>query len=298
MNEEREATIRVGPAGWAYEDWSGRVYPEGMPRSQHALSLLCELFDTVEINVSFYRPLTSSHAAAWIGKTKSNPGFVFTAKIWERFTHHRENWPEAASIRQCLEGLAPLRDAGKLGALLAQFPWSFRRNPENRSWLLRMADAFEGFPLAVEVRHISWDCPEFYAGLRERGIAFCNIDQPLLRDSIAPSRQVTAPMGYIRLHGRNTANWFKEGAGRDARYNYLYSEEELAPWIEAVKKMKRQVNDLFIITNNHYRGQAVVNALEIQAALGQLKGVLPIQLAKAYPRLKKYADCGEAPALF
>lgn len=286
MNETQEGTVRVGPAGWAYEDWNGKVYPEGMPRNQHALSFLCKLFDVVEINVSFYRPLIPAHTAVWIQKVEANPNFLFTAKIWEKFTHHRDAWPEDDLIRRCLDGLAPLREAGKLGALLAQFPWSFRRNPKNRSCLLRLADTFEGFPLAVEVRHASWDCPEFYAGLQERGIAFCNIDQPLLQDSIAPSDHTTSKVGYVRLHGRNKAHWFKEGAGRDARYNYLYSEEELAPWIEAVNRMKPRVNDLFIITNNHYRGQAVVNAIEIQSALGCSKDPPPSHLIKAYPHLK------------
>ena len=296
MTSPCNAIIRVGPAGWAYDDWEGIVYPPGRPRSLHPLSLLSTCFDTVEINVTFYRPPNPRHCAAWAEKVTDRPDFSFAVKVWDRFTHHRDTWPAPQEIEGYLAGLRPLMEASRLGVLLIQFPWSFRRTPENRSWLLRVADALEGYPLAVEVRHASWDCEEFYAGLKNRGMAFCNIDQPQLRDSMPPTGRVTAPIGYVRLHGRNTENWFREGAGRNARYDYLYSDEELKPWIDKVNQMKRKVNDLFIVTNNHYHGQAVVNALEIQAALGMLKYGLSEHLIAAYPRLKRILR-GDGPLL-
>jgi uncharacterized protein YecE (DUF72 family) len=287
MDDRFEGEIRVGPAGWSYEDWKGIVYPPDMPRSLHPLKFLCGFFDLIEVNSTFYRPANPVHTEGWLRQVRDNPRFTFAVKLWQRFTHQRDAWPGPSEIMAFRYGVAPLADAGKLGALLVQFPWSFRRTPENRTWLARVLDTFSAYPLAVELRHSSWERDEVYAGLEKRGAALCNIDQPLFDDSIAPGDRVTAPFGYVRFHGRNYENWFREDAGRDARYNYLYSEEELQPWIERIKAMKKRVNDLFIVTNNHYRGQAVVNALEIQAALGRGAAVtLPAHLIQEYPRLK------------
>ncbi len=289
MSSTPEATIRVGPAGWSYEDWKGIVYPKAMPRAVHPLSVLLPLFDTVEVNSTFYHPPNPRHCEAWVARVAAKPGFRFTVKLWERFTHQRDTWPTPRDLQAFREGIAPLQEARCLGALLLQFPWRFKRTPENRRWQARLIDTFAGYPLALEVRHASWNVPEVYAGLRERQVAFCNIDQPLFDHSIGPDEQVTSSVGYVRLHGRNHDDWFRENAGRNDRYNYLYSEDELKPWIEKIRRMKKQVNDLFVITNNHYRGQAVVNAIEIQAAIGAARYPLPRHLTEAYPRLCKHA---------
>ncbi|NLV41946.1 MAG: DUF72 domain-containing protein [Candidatus Hydrogenedentes bacterium] len=279
------ARIRVGPAGWAYDDWRGIVYPEDMPRTRPPLSLLSEWFDTVEINVTFYRLMDPHQTRRWPELVAANPRFAFCAKLWRGFTHDPEfdAFPEAAA--RFLEGLRPLRDAGRLGMLLAQFPWSFRRTEENRVRLARLADAFEGLPLAVEVRHDSWDRAAFYTGLEARGVTLCAVDQPPLRGCLLPSDRVTARAGYIRLHGRNAEHWFRQTSDRDDRYNYLYAGGELAEWVTRARSMAKKVNDLFIVTNNHYRGQAVVNALELQHALDTLHVDPPPWLVRHYPRL-------------
>lgn len=279
--------LRIGPAGWSYDDWKGIVYPPAMPRSRHPLELLSEWFDTVEINSSFYRPANPKHAQTWVRKVERNTGFRFTAKLWERFTHHRESWPPPADAQLVRDGFAPLFDAGRLGAVLLQFPWSFKRTPENRQWLARVIDSFSEYPLVLEVRHASWDVPEVYEGLHERGVAFCNIDQPLFNNSIAPSQTVTAPVGYVRLHGRNYNDWFREEAGRDDRYDYLYSEEELKPWMDKIDTIRAAAAEVYAITNNHFRGQAVVNALEMERAAGVKSVAIPRRLLEAYPRLEK-----------
>ena len=279
-------SIRVGPAGWSYEDWKGIFYPPSMPKSLHPLTFLASFFDTVEINTTFYHPPTPAACAAWARHVSDNEHFRFTAKLWERFTHHRETPFTQADIDRVKKGLYPLVESGRFGALLIQFPWSFKRTPENRTWLAHVTDAFTGYPLVLEVRHASWNTPEVFASLTERNITFCNIDQPLFRDSIAPSHTVTAPVGYVRLHGRNHEDWFREEAGRDDRYNYLYSASELKPWVEKISTIAHHVNEIFVITNNHYRGQAVVNALELEQALGKTNFVLPQHLIDEYPRLK------------
>jgi len=286
METQPDRQPLVGIAGWSYEDWKGIVYPPRMPRSLHPLRFLSPYFDTVEVNSSFYHPPNPRHCAAWVEQVAEHPRFRFAVKLWQRFTHERGAWPGPGEVRQFTTGIAPLVEAGRLGAVLVQFPWSFKRTRENRLWLARLIDTFADYPLSLEIRHASWDLPEVHAGLAERGVAFCNIDQPLFHNSLKPGEVVTAPTGYIRLHGRNHDDWFRKDAHRNDRYDYLYSEEELRPWVEKINRMKRHVNDLFIITNNHYRGQAVVNALEIQAALGRSFSTLPEHLLAAYPRLK------------
>jgi uncharacterized protein YecE (DUF72 family) len=257
-----------------------------MARDLHPLTYISEFFDTVEVNTTFYRPPDPRYGMSWVAKVAHNPRFKFTLKLWQRFTHERDAWPTADEVRAVTEGIQPLADAGKLGAMLVQFPWSFKRTPENRQWLARVLDTFGAYPLALEIRHASWDVPEVYDSLAERHIAFCNIDQPQFHDSIAPSTQVTARVGYVRLHGRNYKDWFRDEAGRDERYDYLYSAEELKPWVAKIERMRQQAEEVYAITNNHYRGQAVVNAFEIQAELGQDKPSPPSHLVEAYPQLR------------
>jgi uncharacterized protein YecE (DUF72 family) len=287
MGAMEECAVHTGPAGWSYQDWKGRVYPEDLPAKTHALSFLCRRFDAIEINASFYRPPDPRHCARWIEETAANPRFVFSAKLWQRFTHDRSrDWGEK-EVNLFRASLAPLYEAGRLRAVLLQFPWRFRRSRENRVYLARLADAFAFWPLAVELRHKTWDTEEVYEGLRERGIAFCNIDQPVIGDSIAPSETITAPLAYARFHGRNYRDWFREDAGRDNRYNYLYSEEELKPWIGRLRRMKKQSREMLIITNNHYRGQAVLNALEIQQAVNSGEDRFSEARQQCYARMKK-----------
>ncbi|MBI2422124.1 MAG: DUF72 domain-containing protein [Candidatus Hydrogenedentes bacterium] len=292
-----DALLRVGPAGWAYEDWKGIVYPPSMPRALHPLTFLARYFDTVEVNSSFYRPPNPKHCESWIQKVTANPRFRFTAKLWERFTHHRADWPTTQEIRLYKEGIWPLREADLLGGVLVQFPWSFKRTPENRQWLERIIDTFGEFPLVLEVRHTSWLHDTFYEGLRARKVALCALDQPLFKDSIEPGEIVTAPTGYVRFHGRNYENWFREDAVQNDRYNYLYSDEELKPWLERIKAMRKKTKDLYVVTNNHFTGKAVVNALEIQAALGGAHHTLPNTLLAHYPRLERIHQPAEETLL-
>ena len=281
---KEEVSIRVGCAGWAYDDWRGIVYPDGM--AEHPLQWMSRSFDTVEINSSFYRPPSSRNTAKWCQLVDSNPSFRFTLKLWRGFTHDRGQWPSQTETRAFVEAVQPLFDAGRLGAVLAQFPWSFRRNPENRRRLARILDVFPTWPWAIELRHASWNRPEVQQQFSQRGLAFCAIDQPVFRDSIEPADTVTGRRAYIRLHGRNKQNWFRQDAGRNDRYDYLYSEDEIRSWLVRIERMRNNADEIFIITNNHYRGQAVVNAFEFQHGLGRRDYKLPAHLIEHYPRLK------------
>lgn len=283
-------TVRIGPAGWSYEDWKGIVYPPRMPRSLHPVSYLAGYFDTIEVNSTFYHPPVARNCASWVEKASCNPKFRFTAKLWERFTHKRDAWPGTAEVDLVKEGFRPMVEAEKLTCLLVQFPWSFRRTEENREWLALIAETFTETKLAVELRHTSWELEEVCEAFRDRDIAFCNIDQPLYDDCIAPCARVTSSIGYIRLHGRNYQNWFRDKAQTWERYDYLYPPDELQPWVERAMEMTKEVAELIVVTNNHYRGQAVVNAIEMAAALGEQKDTpLPQTLIDAYPRLERLA---------
>ena len=143
----------IGPAGWDYPDWQGVVYPPGL-KGTDRLTFLATLFTAVEINVTFYRPIPADYARRWLAAVADFPDFRFTAKVWQVFTHDRR-LPEA-ELAQFQAGLAPLLTAGKLGVLLAQFPYSFHNTEENRAYLVQLKAALPNFPLAVEVRHRSW----------------------------------------------------------------------------------------------------------------------------------------------
>jgi uncharacterized protein YecE (DUF72 family) len=278
--------IRVGPAGWSYEDWEGIVYPPKKGSKFDPLAYLADFFDTIELNNTFYRPPSPQMGKSWARRVESNPKFQFTAKLYRNFTHEREALTEADQ-NSFKSGLQPLIESGRLGALLLQFPYSFHNNEENRTYLKELADKFKEYPLVLEVRHASWDRSSVYEFLRENQIGFCNIDQPQVSYSIGATKKVTSSIGYLRLHGRNVKEWFREGAGRDARYDYLYNEFELFELTERVRQIAQQAEETFVITNNHYRGQAICNALEIKAKLGEKNLKIPEVLLPHYPQLQE-----------
>jgi uncharacterized protein YecE (DUF72 family) len=297
-NESAPGEIRVGPAGWSYDDWAGIVYPARRPRDFHEASYLADYFDTIELNVTFYRPVPAMTAWQWLERVAANPRFVFTAKLWQEFTH--EGNLSDASEKEFRPGVEMLREAGKLDALLAQFPWSFKNTAENRRYLRKLVKRFRDFPLVVEVRHASWNKPDFYEWLAEHGVGFCNIDQPVIGRSLAPSQRATAPVGYVRLHGRNYDEWFREhDDGGAERYNYLYTPDELEPWAKRIEKVAETAQSTFVITNNHFHGKAVTNALQLRHRLTGRKVKVPPPLLDRYPELEPIAEPGgTTPSLF
>ena len=301
--------VRVGPAGCSYSVWTGFVYPSPRPKGFHEATYLARYFDTIEINTSFYQPLTADLAAQWIERVSENPRFVFTAKLWRKITHELSAaissgpLPQITAEDECAirAGFDVLRQAEKLGAVLLQFPFSFHQSAETFAYLESLVRKFADYPLAVEVRHASWSHPDVFAFLRENNVAFCNIDQPIIGRSLAPSDETTSPMGYIRLHGRRYDTWFTDDpeVPMHERYNYLYSAEELMPWAERIRSVAERTRNTFVITNNHYLGKAVVNALELISMLGARKVTVPDPLRLHYPELESIAsNPPEAPTLF
>jgi uncharacterized protein YecE (DUF72 family) len=290
--------IRFGPAGWSYPDWQGVVYPDRPPKGFDPLNYLARYFDTIEVNSTFYRAPRPEVTRRWVRRVAERPDFRFTAKLWQRFTHQREEAPTADEVDVVRAGLDPLAERNRLGAVLIQFPWSFKANQRSLEWLDDVASAFSDYPLVVEVRHASWNRPEFYRWLGERGLGFVNIDQPVFSRSLAPTAEASGRVGYVRLHGRNYEDWFREGAGRDARYDYLYDRQELEPWVARIRELAESgtVEDVYVVTNNHYRGQAVANALMLAAmSRGRLQKA-PEPVIEAFPEaLAGLADADRGP---
>jgi uncharacterized protein YecE (DUF72 family) len=274
--------LRIGVAGFDYRDWIGYVYPNPLPKPFDRLAYLARYVDVVEINSSFYGPPKPSSTARWLRSVAGYPAFRFTAKLWRRFTHERDSAWTAADLDLVRAGLSPLAEGGKLGCLLAQFPWSFKREPASEEWLGDLVRAFAEFRLVVEVRHSSWNQPEFYRWLAGTGTGIVNIDQPLFAKSIGPAARATAAVGYVRLHGRNYANWFRAAAEPHERYNYLYTQEELAAWAERIQSLDRQVRELYVVTNNHHQGKELVGAAMLRTMITGRPATVPPPLEAAY----------------
>ena len=161
--------------------------------------------------------------------------------------------------------------------------------PENRDYLTRLRVHFAEFPLVVEVRHGSWADPGILDLLQQLDVGLCNIDQPLFRKSITPSAITTSPLGYIRLHGRNYDSWWRESKYYGERYDYLYSVDELVPWLDRIKTVEHSAKDTYVVTNNHYIGKGIVNAFEISSILKDEPLPMPPELVERYPELEPFA---------
>jgi uncharacterized protein YecE (DUF72 family) len=281
------ARILIGTAGWSYEDWEGIVYPSPRGRGFHPLEYLAGFIDCVEINSTFYRPAAASMAASWVRRVAAYPAFRFAVKLHQSFTHERPPLTETAA-EAFKRGLDPIAEAGRLAALLLQFPWSFAFGAAALDYLESLLQAFAEYPLAVEVRQAAWNDPRFFDLLRDRQAAFVNLDQPRIGRSLEPTAVVTQPLfSYVRLHGRNAKDWFRPGAGRDARYDYLYAKDELAEWVGRIKNLAAASESVYVITNNHYRGQALANALQIKNLTSGRKLDVPEGLLRQYPVLEE-----------
>ena len=295
--------IRIGTAGWSYKDWDGILYPPEVTRKKiHPIEFLARFFDVIEINTSFYGHIRPELGRLWSRKAAAvNSNFLFTAKLHRSFTHSPRAVMEptsAASIRPneqderlAREGLDSLAAEGKLGALLIQFPVSFKNTSLNREYLEQLLRQFIEYARVVEVRHESWNNPETLADFMRHNIGFCNIDQPLLGRSLAPTEHVTSEVGYVRLHGRNYENWFDGGSesdksNRDDRYNYLYKPAELEKWKEKIESIAQRAESTYVIANNHFQAKAAVNALELRHLLDGKKVRAPETLVRHYPELR------------
>jgi uncharacterized protein YecE (DUF72 family) len=288
LNTDASA-IKIGVAGWSYADWNGVVYSPREARGPGALAVIARLFDCVEINSSFYRYPASSSAEKWLRTVESHPEFCFTAKVTRTLTHEARVDQETirAGARQLVDGLRPLIDSGRLETLLAQFPPFFRDGPAARARIEAIVEALRPIPTSVEIRHASFLSTSFLQFLERLDASFVNVDLPPGRDPFPTTAINTASIAYVRLHGRNSEAWFDRDAGRDAKYNYYYSREELEPWATRIREIAARTHRLYVITNNHFQGQAPANALDLMKLLDRELPPVPPGLLALYPGLRR-----------
>jgi uncharacterized protein YecE (DUF72 family) len=282
-------SLFVGVTGWSYPDWNNLVYPARRSKDFSELAFIGKIFNVTEISTTYYHPQSTGASKEWLKQAVSNPRFRFTAKLWQKFMLEKVREGGAGYSQPDIEitqrGMRPLLEAGRLGALLVQFPQSFHYHEINRDRVSRLLDAFQEYPLVVETRHDSWNHPEALAMLRQRGVGFANIDQPQLGRALGFTEIVSGRIAYFRFHGRNQAQWLNKDAGVDQRYDYLYSAAELNAFAAAIQTALRQTESTYVIFNNHPRGQAVVNALQLQYVLAGVKVQVPEKLLLAHPGL-------------
>jgi uncharacterized protein YecE (DUF72 family) len=317
--------LRIGTSGWNYPSgrgtWNGVFYPSARGRSRDfdELSFYAEHFNTVEINSTFYGQPRARIARAWAERTPR--GFEFSVKLYQKFTHpalygkrvaqalpddaaqadalRAIAQPNAADLDEFRRGIDPLAAGGKLGALLAQFPASFKDGEASRESLAGLLKSLDGYRVAVELRHRSWSdrIDETLSLLNEFGAAWVQIDEPKFRFSI---RQNSLPnvkgFYYMRLHGRNAAKWWRHDTSED-RYDYLYSADELKEFSDTVEAVRHLVKKTYLYTNNHFSAKSVANAVMIKKQLGEpVEGEYSAEFIARYPELADIVTPSRASA--
>ena len=308
------SNLRIGTSGWNYPSgrgsWKGIFYPPASKgrRTRGAakpkfdeLAYYAEHFDTVEINTTFYGQPRAAVAETWVDRTPA--GFEFSLKLYRGLTHaDTSSVPplDLDAIDEYRRGIEPLAAAGKIGALLAQFPPSFKQTAESQGYLDALLKRFHDYPVAVELRHRSWS-DNFHSTLsllNSHNAALTQIDEPKFKVSIRQNQlpNITG-FYYMRLHGRNAAQWWKHDKSED-RYNYLYSADELKSFSETAGAARRLVKKFYLYFNNHFASKAVVNAVMIKKQLGEpVAGVYPREFVERYPETASIVSIEPMPQL-
>jgi len=304
--------LRIGTSGWNYPSgrgtWNGIFYPPSRGRSKgfDELAFYAEHFNTVEVNSTFYGQPRAEVCRGWAQRTPA--GFEFSIKLYQKFTHpkmFKEAFvrgipsgeggqalldelarPNESDLDAFRSGIEPLASSGKLGALLAQFPPSFKDSPASRDYLQWLLHAFQDYRVAVELRHSSWSdaVGDTLALLNPFGSAWVQIDEPKFRLSIKQNFLPNVEgLYYMRLHGRNAKEWWTHEKTED-RYNYLYTAPEVSEFVETAEAARQLVKKLYLYTNNHFSAKSVANAAMIKKQLGQpLEGEYRKEFLSEYP---------------
>lgn len=281
--------IYIGTAGWYYPDWREIVYSADAVKRKKELDILSEWFNCCEINSSFYAIPTPQKVKVWLDKLHGKKDFIYNVKLWQGFTHKREYKPEEAEAFRKILGM--LQEKKRLGCVLAQFPYSFKQKNDNLEYLEKLINEFKDFPISIEVRHTSWLGDNYLNLLKSHNVCFCNIDQPDFQGNIPSTSYTTSDFGYVRFHGRRKDVWFADNEGNaSVRYDYLYSQDEISRWIKVIQKMMKHLEKIFVITNNHYRGKAVANAMQIKNQLEGTRFKMTNGLLREYPDLNQISS--------
>ena len=252
----------IGTSGFSFEDWRGTVYPEHLKKADWLSYYEHELmFNTLEVNFTYYT-LPSPRTMEGMSR-KTSESFLFVVKAFRGMTHEFKKNSSTAQKKlfgEFLHGLNPLITAGKLGAVLAQFPYSFYPTRDNLNYLQRFRDLIGDIPLTVEFRNKSWLQVATFQFLREHLMGYCIVDEPKLPQLMPFHPEATSSIGYFRMHGRNR-RWFNVPTA--VRYDYLYSLEELAEFLSPIKMIATVTEKAFVFFNNCHAGSAVKNAAQL-----------------------------------
>jgi uncharacterized protein YecE (DUF72 family) len=253
--------IWLGTSGYSYADWHETYYPADL-ESNRRLAFYAAEFDTVEINYTYYRMPTADHMQRLATQTPDT--FCFAVKAHQDITHNRRDDPVA--LAQFRAAMTPLQQQEKMGAVLLQFPHSFRNTSQNVDYIRRCVDRLPDLPLVIEFRHDGWITQRTLALFRELGVGFCNVDMPQLPGLLPKTAFVTSPTAYVRFHGRNKEKWWKHDQAWE-RYSYTYEKTELQEWIPKLLEMNEQAENLFVYANNHWQGQSVTAVRQLRLLL-------------------------------
>jgi len=274
LEEGIKGRIRVGTSGFQFDDWFGTVYPRSL-KQRNALEYYAEILcmDTVELNYTYYSLPSARTSEAMARKVPE--GFEFAVRSHGSMTH--EIWDgenrsrlkdTAPAFERFVEGILPLKEAGRLGPILLQFPYGFWPSPITYDYLRFCQERLDGFDVVIEFRNRAWHRDTAYRLLRELELGYCIVDEPKIRGLLPFVPLATSKTGYLRLHGRNP-NWF--GAEKDERYNYMYSENELKGILQEVKGVIEETDRTYVYFNNCPYGQALRNALAFKKIAGLLR---------------------------
>ncbi|HSX22212.1 MAG TPA: DUF72 domain-containing protein, partial [Gaiellaceae bacterium] len=283
-------TVRIGTCSWADDALSKHFYPPKLPAKER-LAWYAQSFDTVEVDSTYYRLPAESMVEGWAERTP--PGFTMHVKAFGLMTRHpvkAETIPEdmraempldergrvdrpsrelrGEIFRRFLEALEPLRSAGKLGGILFQFPSYVVFKDRSFEYLEWAHDQLGGDEMLVEFRHRSWlddeNRAETLAFLERIGATYVTVDAPRsdsAKNLIPSIPAVTSPTAYVRFHGRNLGTWNKRGGSAADRFDYLYSEEELAEWVPTLRKLAGEAKQAYAFFNNNSTAQDPNNPL-------------------------------------
>ena len=259
--------LHIGTCGFSYRDWVGPFYPQGI-KSLDMLPFYAEQFGCVEIDSTYYAIPKPQLFESMDKRTPA--GFRFAVKAPGAVTHLPSDAdPTAQDAAAFLAAIQPIAASGKLAAVLAQFPHSFRPGPEGYKRLRWLREQWPEVALVAEFRHRSWQDDETLARLRELDVGFCNVDEPRFSSLMRPGAEATSQTGYMRFHGRNYGKWWRQERAAHERYDYLYSERELAEWIPRIAAVEDRSRETYVFFNNHHLGKSAVNASQLAAMLRQ-----------------------------
>ncbi|MFP3854013.1 MAG: DUF72 domain-containing protein [Anaerolineales bacterium] len=251
--------IYLGTSGWSYQDWVGPVYPENLSKGAW-LPFLADQVDALEVNVTYYRLPATRMVEGWAARTPD--GFRFAVKAHRSITHERDE-PDFDAFRS---GLDPLAESGKLACVLAQFPYSFHANDENRDYLRELRDGMRDFEVVVEFRNREWVQDETFQLLSDLEFGYCAVDQPRFSNLMPPIVKATGRVGYVRFHGRNAEKWWNHDEAWE-RYDYSYSKEELQEWVPKLEQLERSTEVTLAFANNHWRGKSLETVRQLRELL-------------------------------